>query len=83
MKHPLRSTTLRLQQAGPDVLVHDPERRKIHILNGTAAKVLDACDGRTSAQEIARRIAPQHVTQATHDVARIIEEFQALGLVNA
>jgi len=83
MEYPLRSSTIKLQQAGPDTLVHDVARRKIHILNATAAKVLDACDGRTGVEEIARRIAPQHAAQAAHDVARIIEEFHALGLVIA
>jgi hypothetical protein len=80
---PLRSGTLRIQPAGRDVLVHDMERRKIHVLNQTAALVLEACDGSTAPGEIAKRIAPQNVQEATRDVARIVEEFRTLGLVSA
>lgn len=81
--YPRRSEALKTQQAGRDVLVHDVQRGKIHVLNETAAKVLDACDGSTGVQEIAHRIAPQHAAQAAQDVARILEEFRSLGLLIA
>jgi Coenzyme PQQ synthesis protein D (PqqD) len=80
---PMRSSSIRVQPAGRDVLVHDVERRKIHVLNETAARVLEACDGHTCVSEVARRIAPQNVTQAAKDVARIVEEFRSLGIVTA
>jgi hypothetical protein len=81
--YPVRSTALRIQPAGRDVLVHDMERRKIHVLNETAALILQACDGSTTPAEIAKRIAPQNVQEAAQDVARILDEFRTLGLVSA
>jgi hypothetical protein len=80
---PLRAQSLEVQEAGEDVLVHDPQRQKIHVLNASAAKVLQACDGRTSLQEIAERIAPQYAARAYADVVRIVEEFRRLGLLSA
>lgn len=70
-------------EAGGDVLVHDLVHHKIHILNATAAKVLQACDGRTSVVEIAQHIAPEFVARATADVSGILEEFRRLGLLSA
>lgn len=81
--YPLRSGTLKTQQAGRDVLVHDPDRGKIHVLNATAAKVLEACDGATGVHEIAQRIAPENQTEAAQDIERIVEEFRRLGLLIA
>lgn len=81
---PLREPHLEVQEAGGDVLVHDPARQKIHVLNASAAKVLEACDGQTSVSEIAQRIAPpEHAARAYDDVVRVIEEFRALGLLSA
>jgi hypothetical protein len=81
---PLRDPFLELQEAGDDVLVHDPNRQKIHVLNASAAKVLEACDGRTSMREIAQRIAPpEYASRAYDDVVRIVEEFRTLGLLSA
>ena len=80
---PLRAPLLELQEAGEDVLVHDPQRRKIHVLNASAAKVLEACDGRTSIREIAERIAPECAARAYPDVVRVVEQFRQLGLLSA
>lgn len=80
---PLRTESLEVLEAGGDVLVHDPVRRKIHVLNQTAAKVLQACDGKTSVVEIAERIAPHSASKAASDIATIVEEFRRLGLLSA
>jgi hypothetical protein len=81
---PLREPLLELQEAGEDVLVHDPVRRKIHVINASAAQVLQACDGHTDPRQIAERIAPPDcAVRAYDDVVRIIEEFRKLGLVSA
>jgi hypothetical protein len=82
-KFPLRSAALEFQEAGEDVLVHDVLHGKIHVLNVTAAQVLRACDGQTSAVQIAERIAPDCIARATVDVSRILEEFRLLGLLDA
>jgi Coenzyme PQQ synthesis protein D (PqqD) len=80
---PLRSSSLEFQEAGDDMLVHDVTLRKIHVLNRTAAQVLQACDGKTTVLQIAHRIAPDCVAQATADIAGIVEEFRRLGLLSA
>ncbi len=80
---PIRSSELEFQEAGGDVLVHDVRHGKIHVLNETAARVLRACDGRTSIAQIAERIAPECVARATADICGIVEEFRGLGLLSA
>jgi hypothetical protein len=55
----MREKGLVVDDLPDEVLVYDLERHKAHCLNITAAQVWRDCDGKTSASEIARRIASQ------------------------
>ena len=52
----MRQQGLVIDELPDEVLVYDLERDQAHCLNRTAALVWRACDGNTSASEIARRI---------------------------
>jgi hypothetical protein len=71
--------------AGNDVVVHDPEHERVHVLNKVAAFILQSCDGRHSAQGIADELsthtgAPR--ARILADVERTLTELRALELVH-
>jgi hypothetical protein len=75
---------IEIRDAGEDVLVHDPARNKVHVLNRTAGRVLALCDGTQSPASIAQSLS--HATGAdlplvTRDVEAILREFEALELL--
>jgi hypothetical protein len=74
---------LEFQEAGPDLLVHDPAARKIHVLNASAGRVLRLCDGAHPVSEIIDAVAIDGVDRALveRDVDRILTEFERLGLL--
>ncbi|MFN2449373.1 MAG: PqqD family protein [Candidatus Baltobacteraceae bacterium] len=81
---PERSEALEIQDTGDDVLVHDTRVRKIHVLNRTAGVVLQACDGRTDAAAIAKRLEGDGAAPcALEDVTAVLQQFELLGLIQA
>jgi hypothetical protein len=74
---------LEFHPAGNEVLVHDSQRRKIHVLNHSAAAVLRACDGTHDIEALAHVLTHEPSPEAYDDAARIVAEFRELGLVVA
>ena len=81
--NPVACTDLEFQESAGEVLVHDRRHGKIHVLNESAAKVLQLCDGSHDVDAIARELAGDQHDSARNDIARIIEQFQALGLIES
>ena len=79
--HPKAISNLEFQNAGDEVLVHDGARKKIHVLNQAAARVLLACDGTRDLGSLARTLTEAPDERVYDDVATIIAEFRRLGLV--
>jgi hypothetical protein len=72
---------LEFHNAGNEILVHDASRKKVHVLNHSAAAVLRACDGTHDIETLALELTPQPNADVYDDTARIVEEFRALGLI--
>jgi len=75
---------LEFRTAGSDVVVHDAANERVHVLNKTAAYILQSCDGRRSAEAIAEELssatgAPSE--QTLPDVERALTELRELQLV--
>lgn len=51
-----RNQNLIVDELPDEVLIYDLDRHQAHCLNHTAAAVWRQCDGKSSAQEIARRV---------------------------
>jgi Coenzyme PQQ synthesis protein D (PqqD) len=86
MPHTLRPTAadLEYRTAGNDVIVHDPVHERVHVLNRTAAYVLQSCDGCRSAEAIAEELSARTGVPNARtfpDVQRALAEFRALELV--
>ena len=75
---------LEIQQAGSDVLVHDVVHRKIHVINGTAACVLQLCDGEHDVSSLVDGVAEAFGVERERvagDVETILGEFERIGLL--
>lgn len=59
-----------------ELLIYDVDRHRAHSLNATAARVWRECDGKSTAADIARRLAEQQVERMTEDV--VLEAFDEL-----
>jgi len=75
---------LEISIAGDEMLVHDPSNGKVHVLNATAGKVLELCDGSRTAAEIAVGVANAFMVETERvrpDIDSILAEFTNLGLL--
>jgi chromosome condensin MukBEF MukE localization factor len=80
---PVKIDGLEYQQAGSDVLVHDPHQQKIHVLNESAYKLLQLCDG-SPLDAIVDAMMPSEDfdrSRVLRDVQTAIRHFSELGLV--
>src|SRR5215213_3226334 len=53
MSNPKRAETVHVETLGDEVCVYDWQRKQVHALNPTAARVWQQCDGQTSPEQIA------------------------------
>lgn len=54
---PKRADALEVREVPDGFVVYDPARDKLHFLNGTAAFVLESCDGATPARALPALVA--------------------------
>jgi len=62
-----RKEKLVVRELADEILIYDKERQKAHCLNQTAAMVWRHCDGRTSVEEISRRMTKEMPGSAVID----------------
>jgi hypothetical protein len=66
------------------LMVHDSANGDVHILNETAAKVFQLCDGSLTVEEIAKKLAERFdgvdYSQAYEDVKKILNTLEAKNL---
>jgi hypothetical protein len=66
-------------------VVHDARTQKVHVLNTSAAAILQLCDGTRTVPVIVAEVLPKtgaSVAQVHDDVSRILGEFRAMRLVD-
>ena len=71
-----------LQRVGREAILHDAGAGKAHVINASAARVWELCDGR-SMDELVRAFAEPYgrsPDEVRPDVERVIEGFRQLGL---
>ena len=74
-----------LRRAERENVVYDPSSASVHVLNDTATAIWSLCDGRTHPDEMVVAICslsglPREVVE--EDVARILEEFEQVGIIS-
>ena len=68
-----------------EVLVHDPQGGFVHILNQSAARILQLCDGSRYLEALVQEFSAEQKADpevARGDVVDIITEFERLGLLS-
>ena len=64
----------------------DAVNDRVHILNGTARRILLLCDGRRSVEEIAEAISREYsidTERALDDAREALDRLVGLGLIEA
>lgn len=80
--NPRRSSTAHTETLNDGVCVYQWTRKEVHVLNATAARVWQMCDGQTSAGEMADRLRTElQLTHAEELVRIALTEFRAKGLI--
>jgi len=79
-----RSGVLTVEIDGAHVL-YDPERRRAHVLNQSAATIWAMLDSSPSMDELTQRLVGQGLspTEAARDVQELLDRFRSQGLVRA
>lgn len=80
---PMARSDVTLQQVGREAILHDGVNGKAHVINGSAARLWELCDGR-SLDELVTAFAglygraPETVAD---DVERTLTGFRTMGLL--
>lgn len=81
---PLCRPSVRFEQIGDEVIVHDEARDYVHVFGSRARQVLNLCDGLHSCDEIVESLrvgTGQTYADAAGEVAHIVGTFADLALV--
>ena len=81
---PARSPAVTLERVGGEAILHDRERGRVHVVNGSAAHLWELCDGRATLDEIVAGFAasygaPPDAVRA--DVEGLVARFRDLGVL--
>lgn len=69
---------------GTETLVHDHAHHKVHVLNASASRILELCDGTRDAQAIAVALSEQTgeaLSRVRDDVDAALRTFRELELI--
>ena len=75
---PRRAPALTVVAFDGEQVIYDPARREAHLLNPTAALVLDRCDGRTPVDTLVAELAATYDADPAvvgHDVELVLADF--------
>ena len=67
-----------------ELVVYEPSTAQAHVLNVTAARIWELCDGRRTLDDVARHVAAAYVidpAEAHADVADLVARLEAAGLL--
>jgi len=76
---------LKIKQVSGDLVLYDPSNGDVHMLNATAAKVFQLCDGVHTPEEMAKILVESFdsvdYAQAYEDVQSALDTLDAKSLV--
>jgi hypothetical protein len=83
---PRKHAGLQIEKTAHSVVVTDPGRDYVHVLNARAASILEQCDGAHTCDQIAQVVSHQtHVPyeRVAAEVAHLVAAFADLALVES
>jgi hypothetical protein len=81
---PRPSTDVTLQRVGNEAILYDRRNGRAHVINSSAARIWDLCDGRATVDEITGAFAAAYampVADVSADVAAILATFHELHVL--
>ena len=81
---PARSSAVTLERVGQEAILHDRERGRVHVVNGSAARLWELCDGQATVEEIVFAFAASFGAgpdAVRADVEAAVAQFRELGVV--
>jgi hypothetical protein len=82
---PVRKPGIIVQDIGGEMLLYSAEGKAVHVLNPTAKRIWDLCDGGHTAEDMEQALRASFSIAAERDVAgdlqRTLEVFAAKGLL--
>jgi hypothetical protein len=81
---PRPSTDVTLQRVGNEAILYDRRNGRAHVINSSAARIWDMCDGRATVDEITGAFAAAYampVADVSADVATILATFHELHVL--
>ena len=82
--HPVARSDVTLQRVGREAILHDASGGQAHVINSSAARVWELCDGRSLPDILVAFAEPYGLTPdaVRADVERVIAGFRDLGLLD-
>ena len=81
---PRRSVDVTLERVGDEAILYDRRGRRAHVVNDSAARVFELCDGNASMQSVTEQLAAAFELppgQVEGDVQAIVDTFRRLGVL--
>lgn len=81
---PVRCSAVTLERVGQEAILHDRERGRVHVVNGSAARLWELCDGRATVDEIVVAFANSYGAPpdaVRSDVENVVATFRELGVL--
>lgn len=79
-----RAAGVNSEQVGPECVLHDPARGRVHVLNATAMWIWDHCVEDVDVEQLTARFAQsfdKDPAQVAGDVLRLLRELAGESLV--
>ncbi len=81
---PTPNSDVSLQRVGQEAILHDRRNGRAHVINESAARIWDLCDGRATLDEIVAAFAASYDVPASvvqEDVVYILTKFRELRVL--
>jgi predicted ATPase len=85
LKKPIRRPDVMVKDIGGETLLYSRDEKAIHVLNPTAQRIWELCDGQHTVADIAQAIRSSFVVPDQHDltadIRQVIAVFVEKGLL--
>jgi hypothetical protein len=82
---PTRSADATLQRVGTEAILYDRRNGRAHVINNSAARIWELCDGQANVEQIAGAFAAVYAMPAAEvydDVLAILATFRELRVLD-
>jgi PqqD family protein of HPr-rel-A system len=82
---PTRSVDATLQHVGSEAILYDRRNGRAHVINNSAARIWELCDGQANVEQIAGAFAASYAmptSEVYDDVLAILATFRELRVLD-